>query len=148
MAWVVDQDREADGRKCLEKRAKLRTGGRDRMREAYATGIFGGAVGGNGTDVWTIQPRIGVMNMEAEPTQYYDHSSHPIYKGLATLPAGHEYANFATETYPMEGTGDGTVMWRDDHNFMWDVTGYQYTSPGHHTTTTFEYECHATRLGS
>ena len=139
---------EDGGSLYLSKHATQLTVAINRLPEAYAPGIFGAADGGNGTDVWTIQPRIGVMNMEADPTQYYDHSSHPIYKGLATLPAGHEYANFATETYPMEGTGDGTVMWREDHNCMWDLNAYQYTSPGKNTTEMFEKDFSATVLGT
>lgn len=149
----------AGGNIYLSKHATQLTTSLGRIPATYAPGIVGTGEGGNGTDVWTIQAIIGVMNdatffPDAEPgrefdaTQVYDHTGHAIYNGLETIPAGHQYANFVTATYPMEGTGDGTEMWREDHNCMWDLNAYQYTSEGKNTTEKFEKDFNAVVLGT
>ncbi len=147
------------GNLYLSKHATQLVVSLDRLPVAYAPGIVGTGEGSNGTDVWTIQGIIGAMNdascfPDAEPdrvfdeTQVYDHTAHAIYAGLETLPAGHEYANFVTATFPMEGTGNGTEMWREDHNCMWDLNAYQYTSDGKNTTEKFEADFNAVVLGT
>ncbi len=143
----------------LSKHATQLTTSIDRLPAAYAPGIVGTGDGGNGTDVWTIQAIIGVMNdascfpgaeagREFDASQVYDHTAHAIYDGVEALPAGHQYANFVSATYPMEGTGDGTEMWREDHNCMWDLNAYQYSSEGKNTTERFENDFNAVVLGT
>ncbi len=142
----------------LSKMATQLTPSIGRIPNEYAPKIFGSGDGGNGTDVWTIQAIIGALNhaplfpneegREFDASQVYDHTDHPIYAGLETLPAGHEYANFVSATYPMEGTGDGTEMWREDHNCMWDLNAYQYASEGKNTTEKFEKDFNADVLGT
>lgn len=150
---------EAGGNVYLSKHATQLTTSLGRIPAAYAPGIFASGDGGNGTDVWTIQATIGAMNdaanfPDAEPgrefdaTQVYNHTDHAIYAGLETLPAGHQYANFVTATYPMEGTGNGTEMWREDHNCMWDLNAYSYTSEGKNTTEKFEKDFSCVVLGT
>lgn len=119
-----------------------------RIDAKFAPNIYGDGDGGNGTDVWTINAHIGYDSAESDPTQYYDHSDHPIYDGVTTLPAHHEFANFKTETFPMEGTGDGTEMWREDHNCMWDLNAYTYTADGKNTVERFENDNNASVIGT
>lgn len=143
----------------LSKHATQLTTALGRIPANYAPGIVGTGDGGNGKDVWTIQAIIGAMNdannfpdadpgREFDATQVYDHTGHAIYAGLATLPAGHQYANFVTATFPMEGTGDGSEMWREDHNCMWDLNAYQYAAEGKNTTEKFEKDFNAVVLGT
>lgn len=149
----------AGGNIYLSKHATQLVTSLDRLPASYAPGIVGTGDGGNGSDVWTIQGIIGAMNgaeffpdadpgREFDPTQVYDHTAHAIYADLETLPAGHQYANFVTATYPMEGTGNGTDMWREDHNCMWDLNAYQYASEGKNTTEKFEKDFNAVVLGT
>ncbi len=150
---------EKGGNIYLSKHATQLTTAIGRIPESYAPGIVGAGDGGNGTDVWTIQAIIGAMNdaslfpnpepgREFDPTQVYNHTGHDIYAGLETLPAGHQYANFVTATYPMEGTGDGSEMWREDHNCMWDLNAYSYAADGKNTTEKFEKDFNAVVLGT
>ncbi len=150
---------QAGGNVYLSKHATQLTHCLGRIPAEYAPGIVGTGDGGNGTDVWTIQAVIGAMNdaanfpdapanREFDASQVYDRTSHPIYEGLEMLPAGHEYANFVTATFPMEGTGNGSEMWREDHNCMWDLNAYQYTAEGKNTTEKFENQFDAVVLGT
>ncbi len=143
----------------LSKHATQLTPSIGRIPADYAPMLFGDGNGGNGTDVWTIQAIIGAMNdaslfPDADPdrvfdaSQVYNHTNHAIYAGLQTVPAGYEYAAFVTSTYPMEGTGDGTQMWREDHNCMWDLNAYQYSSEGKNTTEKFESDFNCEVLGT
>lgn len=143
----------------LSKHATQLTPSIGRIPADYAPMLFGDGNGGNGTDVWTIQAIIGAMNdaslfPDADPdrvfdaSQVYNHTNHAIYAGLQTVPAGYEYAAFVTSTYPMEGTVDGTQMWREDHNCMWDLNAYQYSSEGKNTTEKFESDFNCEVLGT
>lgn len=125
----------------------------------FPCNIFSDGDGGNGTDIWTIQAIIGVVNdaqyfpnpepgREFDASQVYDHTNHPIYKDLFTVPAHDPFADFETPTYPMEGTGNGTEMWREDHNCMWDLNACAFTTEGPNTTVQFEKQCNATLLGT
>ncbi len=149
----------AGGNIYLSKHAPQLTTAIDRLPAVYAPGIVGTGDGGIGTDVWTIQATIGAMNDRAnfpdadddrvfDETQVYNHNDHSVYSELEMLPAGHQYANFVSATYPMLGTGDGTEMWREDHNCMWDLNAYQYTSEGKNTTEKFESDFNAVVLGT
>lgn len=120
-----------------------------RIDAKFAPGIYGDGEGGPGTDVWTIQAQVGELfnrpeAPEYDPTQYYDHRGHDIYKDLRV-----DATSFGWETYPMEGTGNGTEMWREDHNCMWDLNAYAsiYTSEGKNVVEKFENDNHAVVLG-
>lgn len=117
-----------------------------RMDAKFAPGIYGDGDGGLGTDVWTVNAQIGYWFTKEDGgndmNQFYDHRTHPIYKDLRTSDA------FEWETYPMEGTGDGTEMWREDHNCMWDLNAYAYTSEGANTVEKFEKDNNAVVLGT
>ncbi len=143
----------------LSKHATQLTPSIGRIPESYGPHLFGDGDGGKGTDVWTIQAIIGAMNessffpdaapsREFDASQVYDHTGHAIYAGLQTVPAGYQYAAFVSPTYPMEGTNDGTEMWREDHNCMWDLNSYQYTSEGKNTTEKFEKDFNCEVLGT
>ncbi len=147
------------GNLYLSKHATQLTPSTGRIPEEFGPHLFGDGDGGKGTDVWTIQAIIGAMNdanlfpdapatREFDATQVYDHTGHAIYAGLETVPAGYQYANFVSATYPMEGTGDGSEMWREDHNCMWDLNSYQYTSEGKNTTEKFEKDFNCEVLGT
>lgn len=81
-------------------------------------------------------------NRHDNPAQFYDRRGHRIYDGLVTSGA------FDWETFAMEGTGDGSAMWREDHNCLWDLNAYSYTSAGANTVEKFENENHATVIGT
>lgn len=119
-----------------------------RIDNKFAPGIFGDGEGGLGSDIWTIQAHIGLDNMEADPTQYYDRTTHDIYNGLEVIEAHHPRANFDSETFPMEGTADGSDMHREDHNCMWDLNIYSYAADGKNTVEKFENENNAKVLGT
>jgi len=119
-----------------------------RIDNKFAPGIFGDGDGGTGSDIWTIQAHIGLDNMDIDPSQYYDRTSHPIYAGLEVVEAHHPRANFDTETYPMEGTADGSDMHREDHNCMWDLNAYSYSADGKNTVEKFQDENNAIVLGT
>lgn len=113
-----------------------------RIDASFNPGIYGDGDGNPGTDIWTLNAQIGYMNIEADPTQYYDRRSHAIYKDL-------EVSNtFAHESFPMEGTGDGSAMHREDHNCMWDLNAYSYTAEGKNTVEKFEKQNNAVVLGT
>ncbi len=143
----------------LSKHATQLTPSIGRIPNDYAPKLFGAGDGGSGTDVWTIQAIIGAMNdsslfpdadpeREFDASQVYDHTGHAIFADLQTVPAGYEYAAFVTPTYPMEGTGDGTAMWREDHNCMWDLNAYKYSADGKNTTEQFEKDFNAEVLAT
>lgn len=113
-----------------------------RIDHRFAPGIFSDGDGGNGNDVWTVQAQIGWKNRHDNPAQFYDRRGHRIYDGLVTSGA------FEWETFAMEGTGDGSAMWREDHNCLWDLNAYSYTSAGANTVEKFENENHATVIGT
>ena len=46
----------------------------------------------------------------------------------------------------MEGTGDGTPMWREDHNCMWDLNAIPFNADGRNTVEKFENETNSTVL--
>lgn len=119
-----------------------------RIDSQFAPNIFGDGDGALGTDIWTIQAHIGLDNIEADPSQYYDRTSHPVYEGLDVVEAHHQRADFDSETYPMEGTADGSEMHREDHNCMWDLNAYSYSADGKNTVEKFENENNAIVLGT
>lgn len=119
-----------------------------RIDASFAPGIYGDGDGGEGFDDWNVNAYLGYWSINpdnAEPFegQLYDRRNHPIYEGLSTS------ADFAWETYPMEGTGNPeTSLWREDHNCMWDLNAYTYTAEGPNTVIKFEKENNAVVLGT
>lgn len=122
-----------------------------RISADFAPGIYGDSDGGMGTDVWTVNAQIGYwfVNEKDNPdgldaSQYYDHRDHEIYVGLETN------NDFPMETFALLGTGNGTEMWREDHNCMWDLNAYNavYTADGKNTVEKFENQNNATVLGT
>lgn len=119
-----------------------------RLEAAFAPGIYGDGDGGEGFDNWNVNAQIGWWqlnpdNAQPDPAQYYDRRGHDIYSGLTTID------DFPFETYPFEGTGDPeTSMWREDHNCMWDLNAYSYTSEGANTVEKFQNQHNAVVLGT
>ncbi|MDE5641877.1 MAG: DUF4960 domain-containing protein [Muribaculaceae bacterium] len=129
----------------------------DRVDAAYAPGIVTeNGEGGEGTDVWTVNAHLGYWKgflapeEERDVTQVYDRRDHDMYKGLSVWPAhcGLGFSEFETDTYPLEGTGDGTPMHREDHNCMWDLNAYSYTAEGRNTMEKFEAQTNSTIIGT
>lgn len=119
-----------------------------RIDATFDPNIYGDGDGGKGTDVWAINAHLGWWqlnpdNKDQDPSQVYDRRSHAIYAGLQTDPS-----TFAWETFPMEGTGNGTEMHREDHNCMWDLNAYQYTAEGKNTMERFETQNNCVILGT
>lgn len=83
--------------------------------ENMAPTIFGNGPGGEGTDVWVLNPFLGVDFKDGGDQGYYDRSAHAIYKGL-TL---EDPNNYGYLTLPLIGPGH-----REDHNCMWDCNIY------------------------
>ncbi|MCM1071403.1 MAG: DUF4960 domain-containing protein [[Clostridium] fimetarium] len=108
----------------------------------FAPNIFSDGDGGKGTDVWTVNAQIGYINVENDPSQYYDRRGHAIYAGVAVN------NDYACETFGLLGSGNGTEMHREDHNCMWDFNAYQYTVEGKNTVEKFEKENNALVLGA
>ena len=122
-----------------------------RIDAKFAPNIYSDGDGGKGTDNWNLNAQIGwwnsgnnADNKEADATQYYDHRTHAIYANLLHgEPSGQPW-----DVYPMEGTGNGTEMWREDHNCMWDLNGFQYTAEGKNTVEKFQNENNCEVLGT
>lgn len=121
-----------------------------RIDSKFAPGIYGDGDGGIGTDVWTVQAQIGYWFINEkdnanglDASQYYDRRNHDIYNGLEVN------NNFACETFGLLGTNNGTEMWREDHNCMWDLNAYGniYTAEGKNVVEKFEAENNAVVLG-
>lgn len=142
---------EDGGSLLLTKQATQLVSKIGRIDASFDPTIYADGEGGNGTDVWTIQAQIGYLwSVETAPeydlTQYYDRRSHEIYKGLSVMQFTGN-GGFTYETFPMEGTGNGTEMWREDHNCMWDLNAYAYTADGKNTVEKFERQNNAVVLG-
>ena len=129
----------------------------ERIEGTYAPGIVTeNGEGGDGTDVWTINAHLGYWKGYLAPeedrdvTQVYDRRNHKIYNDLSVWPAhcGLGFSEFETDTYPMEGTGDGSAMHREDHNCMWDLNSYQYTAEGRNTMEMFEAQTNSVVIGT
>lgn len=80
-----------------------------------APSIFGNGAGGDGTDVWVINPYLGWDFRDGSDQGFYDRTTHPVYKDLTLEdPNGYGYPNL-----PLIGPGR-----REDHNCMWDCNIY------------------------
>ena len=96
------------GNLLLTKHATQLVAAIGRVSENRAPNLYSDGAGGEGTDIWTAQAIVGY-----DMTERYDHTSHAIYKGLATVPESQ--TGFGGDTYALEGPG-----MREDHNCMWD----------------------------
>lgn len=77
--------------------------------------LFGNGEGGEGTDVWAINPYLGWDFRDGSDQGFYDRSTHDVYSGLTLEdPNGYGYPNL-----PLIGPGH-----REDHNCMWDCNIY------------------------
>lgn len=121
-----------------------------RLDARFAPGIYGDGDGAPGTDNWTVQAQIGYWFVNEkdnpnglDPSQYYDRRGHDIYKGLEVN------SDFASETFGLLGSGNGSELWREDHNCMWDLNAYGniYTAEGKNVVEKFEAENNAIVLG-
>lgn len=106
------------GNLLLTKQATQLVSAIGRIDNKYAPGIFGSGDGGQGSDIWTTNAVIGSgLDMK------YDHTTHALFKNLTVLPAKDEIDNYDHASYPLEGAG-----WREDHNCMWDLNAYGFTT--------------------
>ena len=91
-----------------------------RLATDRSPGIFSSGEGGSGSDVWSINPNIGMI---------YDNSDHPVFESMGRV------NNFGFPTIPLIGAG-----YREDHNSMWDLNSYSYTAPGDNVVEKFQNE--------
>jgi len=77
-------------------------------RTTRTPNIINAGAAANSTDVWTINPNIGMTN---------NYSAHPIYSGLSITNIAYPYT-----TIPLLGSG-----LKENHNCMWDLNIYGYT---------------------
>lgn len=125
-----------------------------RLSSDFQVTIYGDGEGGNGTDVWNVNAYIGSWqenpdNSEPDNSQVYDHRSHPIYAGLTEFQPYAEWnPGCPHPAFPLEGTGNGTDMWREDHNCMWDLNAYTYSAEGKNTVEKFQNQNNCTVLGT
>lgn len=137
----------AGGNLLLTKHATQLIHRLGRIDNRFAPGIYGDGDGGYGSDSWTVNAQIGWWQMNPDnaapdASQYYDRRSHPIYSGMSTSSA------YSWETYPLLGSGNGSPMWREDHNCIWDLNAYSYNADGRNTVERFERENNALVIGT
>jgi hypothetical protein len=103
----------------------------DLGRTTRKPGIIGAGSGGTGSDIWTVNPHIGLV---------YDHFSHPIFDGLSI-----DNISFTHPSIPLIGQGH-----REDHNSMWDLNacGYQIPGDGDDVVDAFQKENNAVVLAT
>ena len=141
------------GNLYLSKHATQLVAGVGRVSNSFQTNIFSDGDGGAGTDVWNVNAHLGSWqfnpdNLEQDPSQVYDRRIHAIYSGLTEFAAWSEWNNYPHTAFPLEGTGTGAEMHREDHNCMWDLNGYAYTADGKNTVEKFEKENDCVVLGT
>ncbi len=140
---------EDGGNLFLTKQATQLVSKIGRTEEAFAPNIYDDGDGGEGTDNWTVNAQIGYWfvnekdnPVDLRPEQYYDHRGHAIYQGLETN------NDFPMETFGLLGTGNGSVMWRENHNCLWDLNAYSYTSEGANTVEKFQNQTTSLIIGT
>lgn len=135
-----------------------------RVEDKFAVNINDEGNGGNGTDVWAINPQLGVLcnvegfgEFDTRRDEYTDRSSHVIFKDLnsfnwsCTLEnKNKEQQTFEFKVYGLLGTGNGTEMFRWDHNCMWDLNrlAFNETTEGRNNMEKFQNETHSVVLGT
>ncbi|MDE5887829.1 MAG: DUF4960 domain-containing protein [Muribaculaceae bacterium] len=143
---------EEGGSLYLSKHATQMVHELGRIEAAYAPGIFGDGDGGAGNDVWCLNAYLGSMMTyvaDADPTQIYDRTTHPIYDGMELWDAHSEkISDYPHPAYPILGTADGSSIHREDHNCMWDLNAYTWTAEGKNTLEKFENQYNCVVLGT
>lgn len=129
-----------------------------RVDEIFAPNQYSDGDGGDGTDVWAVNAQLGFITTcdwcveYANKDQYSDQRQHPIYKDLRTMQWNHVLAGKAVqcEVFALEGTGDGSPMWREDHNCMWNLNGpvYSEDNTGRNNMEKFQNATHSKVLGT
>lgn len=106
---------EAGGNLYLAKMATQLTEPLGIVPQGMGPTIFSNGEGGEGNDVWTINPYLGWDFQDNPDIEFYDRTAHAIYAGLLFEdPNGYGYMSI-----PLEGPG-----FREDHNTMWDCNIY------------------------
>lgn len=77
--------------------------------------VYGNGDGGDGGDVWVINPQLGWMFREGGDQGYYDRKNHAVYKDLTF----EDPNNYGYPNLPLIGPGR-----REDHNCLWDCNIY------------------------
>ena len=94
-----------------------------------APNVFSSGTGGEGGDVWTINPHLGWDFQGSE--LYYDRAEHQIFAGIVMEdPNGYGYGSV-----PLIGPGQ-----REDHNCMWDLNVNPPFGPGNQTDVIRNFE--------
>lgn len=140
---ALKQYSENGGQLLLTKQATQLVVPIGRVDAEYAPNLFGSGDGGDGTDVWHINAHIG-WNWHDEATGYYDRTGHDIFADLISADSPYAYSSF-----PIEGTADGSAMWREDHNCLWDLNNLApYKGRPINKITAFQEDCNARILGT
>lgn len=120
-----------------------------RIAPAFEPNIYGDGDGGMGSDNWTLNAYFGYWQENPDnqgekfPDQIYDRTGHPTYDGLSTCD------DFPWSTFPLLGTGNPeTSLWREDHNCLWDLNAYTYSSTGVNTLVKFEEDNNCQIIGT
>lgn len=77
--------------------------------------VFGNGDGGSGSDVWMINPYLGLDFQSGSDQGFYDRTSHAVYNGLIL----DDPNGFGFNGLPLIGPGQ-----REDHNTIWDCSIY------------------------
>lgn len=77
--------------------------------------VYNNGVGGNGDDVWVINPNLGWDFRNGSDQGFYDRTAHAIFKDIKL----EDPNNYGYETVPLIGPGT-----REDHNCLWDCNIY------------------------
>lgn len=141
------------GNLLLTKHATLMISSIGRVNDSQKPNIVSAGEGGNGTDVWNVNAYIGSWqinpdNTEPDFNQIYDRRGHAIYAGLTEFPAYSEWNNCPHPAYPLEGTGNGSEMWREDHNCLWDLNAVSMTADGINTVEKYQNQNNCVVLGT
>lgn len=141
------------GNLLLTKHATLMVSAVGRIADNQKPNIVSCGDGGNGTDVWNVNAYIGSWqvnpdNENQDYNQIYDRRSHAIYAGLTEFPAYSEWNNCPHPAFPLEGTGNGSEMWREDHNCLWDLNAVTLTADGLNTVEKYQNQNNCTVIGT
>ncbi|MDE7160619.1 MAG: DUF4960 domain-containing protein [Muribaculaceae bacterium] len=105
-----------------------------RLNSHYAPNEIATGEGGHGTDSWTVNPRI---------MQRYDHSSHAIYNDLEEC----DIFEWNEGTFGLL-YGGGANIHREDHNCMWRLRDFHFSSEGDNRIEQFENATHSRVIGT
>ncbi|GHT08999.1 hypothetical protein FACS189426_06090 [Bacteroidia bacterium] len=95
-------------------------------------GIKGDGNGGDNADIWGVNANIGLA---------YNHFEHPLFAELPTI-------TFDELAPPHPGIALIGAGHKEDHNCMWDLNSYGYTSTNGNIVRDFEVENTAVVLGT